>query len=180
MASDAIPIALTFDKTVDVTGLGTAALALATAWLALTTRRLARGQQREVEYSQRPVVVPYQGPERVPHPSGFIDANGPTGYGNQLIVPVVNVGTGPALAVGGIINTYPGGVKGPIPAIAAGGRTAITFLPAPGREVQTDPFEFEVTVGYSDVSGKAYETKIQWPGPEKAPMYWTEVGDPTF
>lgn len=91
----------------DPTGLATAVLALVTVISVLLTRRALKQTQdeidlsrREVEEAHRPVLVPVVDATRqFTLPSGDTVTMTPQAVGNRLLIPVENIGSGPALNI---------------------------------------------------------------------------------
>jgi hypothetical protein len=105
--------------------------------------------EQQLQHAHRPVVVPEQ----------------PSVEGRDLVVPMVNIGLGPALRVyaRAIVKGLPEGVLGRFPrsvvsGVAAGERTALRFSP---RSVNPDNIT-SLKVTYVDVTGLAYTTDAKW------------------
>ncbi len=186
-------IAMTFDGTWDWTAVGTLALAVAT-FASLYFARRALGQaheqirlgqkqleqtqheielsRREVEEAHRPVVVPVavaHPPETVPLPVNKNRTSYPlrpcVAEPGKLVVPVQNIGAGPALNVvasierlqdddeswgGATEQQRPGKVAG----ISPGAPVHIEIL-YHGWEQR---WSFRLTVAYEDLAGKRWAT----------------------
>ena len=156
----------------DLTGIATLALAAVTAWLAWTTRRVARtsGDQvkidrEQVEQSHRPVVVPYHNPvDEVRHRRGVLVSAAPNLDGGGILIPIQNVGTGPALKISAwfVDGLTDGRVEQPVEALAAGDKNCLYFTHPERAFVHNDLAFFKAQVWYLDVAGKQYETEITW------------------
>jgi hypothetical protein len=185
-------IAVAFDGTWDWTAVGTLALALAT-FVSLYFARRALGQaqeqimlgqrqleqtqreielsRREVEEAHRPVVVPVVIAGR-PHLSQSV-SRGPSDYpmrpcvmeSGKLVVPVQNIGAGPALNVVASIERLEddgGPWRGAIEQQTPGKATGIS----PGAPLHIEVFyhgweerwSFRLTVAYEDLAGKRWAT----------------------
>jgi hypothetical protein len=167
-----------------VLALGTfMALRLTRASLNLTERSLAQTREdialsrREVEEAHRPVLVPLQkSGEGVRFRGGQIPASGGPystenapdrpddlpGYSSALL-PVENVGMGPALNVRGEF-TGPRGAGGtpyPTEAIAVGAQGVVSFENA-GEDLSYtgDDLEVSAVIQYDDVAGRTHQTSI--------------------
>ena len=81
-------LGLYFDGGVDATGIATVLLAIATAGLAVYTRMSVKQGALKLAQSQRPVLVPLRGGHSKP---ALKDG--------QFLLPVVNVGVGPAMTI---------------------------------------------------------------------------------
>jgi hypothetical protein len=158
----------------------TGALAAATFWMVKLTRgALAQNQQeialsrREVEEAHRPVVVPVADTRRM-EPAG---AGRPTGpavpvvyEAGRLLVPVENVGSGPALRLEATVEQWltedgepaalpPGTQK---PAAAAGLGSGVLMPLEIGLERVTGLSGFWLSMIYSDVAGKRWVTSARF------------------
>ncbi len=169
-------------------GIGTLALAVVTAWLAYVTHRLSRHASEQVtvardqmERSHRPVIVPASSKAELAFRIGTMsDAGaGPTMHGDKLVVPVENVGMGPAMNVRGECSALAGGstwgtglVLHPVEGIAAGAANAVTFVPRDGDMSQMP--EVAIRLIYEDVSGQSYWTAMHFN--RSAQGYRCEVG----
>lgn len=186
-------IAVTFDGAWDWTAVGTLALALATfASLYFARRALGQAQEqirlgqrqleqtqreielsrREVEEAHRPVVVPVvvaRPPEFVPLPVNKNRSSYPLRpcvvAPGKLVVPVQNIGTGPALNVVVSIERLQDDGEPWTGAIERQTRGKATGI-SPGApvhiEVQYHGWEqrwsFRLTVAYEDLAGKRWAT----------------------
>jgi hypothetical protein len=145
-------LGLHFDGNVDATGLATVLLAIATFGLALYTRRAVRQGARELEQSQRPVLLPVV--------DGISET--PEAQDERFFLPVINVGLGPAMDIHA--NLEFGDVRGQptdAPQIAAWAtRTAVgaatqTYLTFDNVAL-TSAIGFAFNIEFSDVSGKQW------------------------
>lgn len=166
-----------FHNVWDWTAVGTLALALVGAvalvvtWLTLRETKADLGLSRkEVEEAHRPLVVPLDdrreinlGTERgtdklpaVPHTTQFSE-NGRVRL--QLLVPIENIGTGPAirLEAGIALDSNAEASSRSLPALRADGRLFLEFWLAAG-DAASDMPSYRLTVGYEDVAGKARST----------------------
>jgi len=143
-------VGLHFD--VDATGIATLLLAVATFGLAIYTRTAVKQGAIELSQSQRPVLMPLT--------DGMGDE--PEIDNGLFILPVINVGVGPALVIHadlefGDANAKPTDAP---PAWATTKRTAIgagqqTHLPF--RNVSlSEAVGFAFNIQFSDVSGKTW------------------------
>jgi hypothetical protein len=164
---------LAFAGNWDATALGTLALAAVTAvslvfgWVSL------HQGQREVEEAHRPVLVPLADPR----PMGMVETglSEPTsarplllGEG-QLVVPIENIGTGPALRVevsvqmlnpdGGPTSVGTGGME---PAVLTGIKASGSVAPIVKIRGLADVPGFSLTLTYEDVAGKSWITKSRF------------------
>jgi hypothetical protein len=195
-------IAVAFDGTWDWTAVGTLALALAT-FVSLYFARRALGQaqeqiklgqkqleqtqreielsRREVEEAHRPVLVPViiaQRSQMIPLPVNMARTSYPlhpfVAEPGKLIVPVQNIGTGPALnVVVSIERLQDDGAPwtGAIEQQTPGKATGI----GPGAPVHIEVFyhgweqrwSFRLTVAYEDLAGKSWVTVGYYIGESK-------------
>ncbi len=158
-----------------VVGIGTLALAIATfvlAWIAWRTMRLTRVS---VERSHRPVVVPATSSNEVTSRLGRIReaSAGMTMHDDHLVLPIENVGAGPAInirggaeAVGGGIITGSGRTFHPVEGLSAGQSNAVVF------DVQKGNLEpkMEITIRllYEDIAGVTHATDLRYSASAKA------------
>lgn len=185
-------IAVTFDGVWDWTAVGTLALALATfASLHFARRALGQAQEqirlgqrqleqtqreielsrREVEEAHRPVVVPVIIAGR-PHLAQSV-SRGPSDYpmrpsvmeSGKLVVPVQNIGAGPALNVVASIERLDddgGPWRGAIEQQKRGRATGISSGASVHIEVFYHGWEerrsFRLTLAYEDLAGKRWAT----------------------
>lgn len=166
-------LAIEFTDDVDPTGLATLALALITLVALLYTRRALKQtkeeidlSRREVEEAHRPVVVPVVDRSRTLTVPGFSRPIGPllieTG---SLLVPLENIGSGPALDVEVTITllTEAGDISGAndaqqtvgaVAGLGVGGLVPVEVgVPALGGVPS-----FEARITYRDVAGKEWLT----------------------
>jgi hypothetical protein len=172
-------IGLTFNDTFDVTAIGTVALAIVTffsllfGWWALRqTKASIALSRREVEEAQRPVIVPLRDPGRRVMIMGGRDL--PTMPSvprpGLLVVPVRNVGKGPALRVEVTVEglNAAGGWSG----VWSGPQSVGLLATAIGADELT-PLEvdlpgvadvpgFGLSLVYEDVAGKSWWTFTRW------------------
>jgi len=154
-----VPVAffLHFNGDVDATGLGTVLLALATAILAGYTRMSVAQAGKELEQSQRPVLVPLVSADVQPH-----IADG------RFLLPLMNVGVGPAMQVSaeiefGDVDGNPSAAprvwdSAGMTAVGAGKIVMLEF-----RDVAlASPMGFAFNVQYHDVSGKAWHSRAAY------------------
>ena len=157
-------LALEFTDTLDLATLATFVLALvAIVGLVLTRRSLGQTQaeidlsRREVEEAHRPVVVP----QPLSRPT--------VATGEALVVPVANVGMGPALRIEasarlldskGSPSLAPTGEQTPalVTGLGAGGTTPLEIK----TSHWTTGVTFELSVTYEDVAGKRWQTTGRW------------------
>ncbi len=181
-----VMLALEFSDTFDLTAVGTLALALVTVALALATFRMVRLTRQslkqtqgeidlsraEVEEAHRPVVVPVADDRIIDYgPAWGRNPAKPEVMGNGavLLVPVENVGAGPALGVEAsarLLDAYgkpSGASSGPqTPAVTTGlGTDRLTTLVIEVHNWGTD-LSFELTVLYQDVAGRSWRTVGRW------------------
>jgi hypothetical protein len=147
-------LGLHFDGGVDATGIATVLLAIATAGLAVYTRTSVNQGALELAQSQRPVLVPRRDDRSKP---GF--KNG------RFLLPVVNVGVGPAMTIRCQVEF--GDIEGNASAAPTlsieTARTAIganehAFL-AFENVALTSPMGFAFNIEFADVSGNAWLTR---------------------
>lgn len=176
-------IGLTFTGDIDPTALATLMLALTTAWSLLLTRRSlgytkdaldqagedVELSRRQVEEAHRPVVVPIVDTTRKLRPDRTDSPTvGPQLMANATLwVPVENIGPGPALDIQISIELL-SGVAGAqtqreTAAGAIAGLGADRLLPV---EIHGYPqagiTSFRVTIVYSDVAGKYWQTTAEY------------------
>jgi hypothetical protein len=156
-------------------GIGTLALALATfvlAWIAWRSMRLTRVS---VERSHRPVVVPAASSNEVVSRLGRISeaSAGMTMHDDLLVLPIENVGAGPAInirggaeAVGGGIITGSGRTFHPVEGLSAGHSNAVVFDAQKGN---LEP-RMQVTIRllYEDIAGVTHATDLRYSASAKA------------
>lgn len=158
-----------------IVGIGTLALALATfalAWVAWQSLRLTRVS---VEQSHRPVVVPATSSDNVVSRVGRITeaSAGMTMYDGRLVLPIENVGAGPAInirggaeAIGGGIITGSGRTLHPVEGLSPGQSNAVLF------ESQTGNLEPRIQIAirllYEDIAGITHATDLRYSENAKA------------
>jgi hypothetical protein len=168
-------LAIELSDEVDPTALATVVLALATlVALWFTRRALKQTQQgidlsrREVEEAHRPVLVPVVDQTReMSLPAATSDRLPamPTVPGNRFLVPVENIGSGPALGVEATLtldsDTLPEahrkGHTIDVPGIGINNLTSLEF-PLAGAVLAP----FALRLGYRDVAGKKWETTARY------------------
>jgi hypothetical protein len=166
-----------FHNVWDWTAVGTLALAfvgavaLVVAWLTLReTKADLALSRKEVEEAHRPLVVPLndrrevnlgsaRGTDKlpaVPH-TRQVSENGRVR--SQLLVPIENIGTGPAirLEAGIALDSNAESSSRSLPALRADGRLFLEFWLAGGDAASVTP-SYRLTVRYEDVAGKARST----------------------
>ncbi len=147
------------------------ALAVATFVLAGIAWRTLRVTQFIVRQSYRPVVVSDTTSQQVVYRGGVISeaAAGPALHKGELIVPIQNIGAGPALDIrGGAETRDKGAVFGsgwtthPVEGLSAGHSNAIVFEPL------TDDLrprsELVLRLLYEDIAGLSYATDLHYRG----------------
>ena len=171
-ASTAQPVmpGLELSDNLDPSAIATLALAAVTFVALLTIRwSLTQTQEeielsrREVEEAQRPIVLP------VADSVGSSSARRPYApAGGRLVVPVENVGSGPALGLEasvGLLDDYgepldDAGRQRPATAAALGkDRSMLLEIRAPGAGATPS---FELTLTYFDVAGRRWVTVGRW------------------
>jgi hypothetical protein len=165
---------LRFDGTVDLTAIGTLLLAFATfvsvlvAFIAL--RRAQELSREEIEHAHRPVLVPIVDHQRMDlGPLGSAERRPKLAGGGLLIIPVENIGAGPALHLEASVAPLDStGRASPtvserhaanrIAGVAKGSFVALEIV-VPGWTAGTG-FALEVT--YEDVAAARWRTQAQW------------------
>ena len=145
----------------DWTGVGTLALAIATVGLAWITRRSVGDTEAELEQSQRPVLVPYT--DRSNGDGNYVKRTGP-----HYLVPIENVGLGPALNI--ILELDVGDpVARQSPAGQVVGEYRLTVLAAREHSARMlveisggDLMGFALNMRYESVAGKRYATTARY------------------
>jgi hypothetical protein len=172
---------LEFSDTVDLTAIGTLALAVVTAialvvgWLTLrqTKREIALSRE-EVEEAHRPVVVPIVVAD--PPDVTWVSAGLRTGphtfpirpcvfEAGVLILPVKNIGSGPALRLEAWVrrldemgNLWREPFEPQTPGMVAGlGKDQVIHIEIHTRGWE-ERWKFELTLVYEDVAGKGWVT----------------------
>lgn len=159
----------TFNGTWDWTAIGTLALAVVTlaavivAGIAVRqTRAEIALSRKEVEEAHRPVVVPVVGERKVGTVSRHTLPVGPKVRDGLVVIPVQNIGVGPALHVEASLKLLDADGKlsiAPVGSRAPGSMTGIGKDQSTAIEIRaqgwTEGASFEVTVTYWDVAGKS-------------------------
>jgi len=184
-------IGLKFSNELDLTAIGTLSLAVVTL-LCLFFARRALGQtqaqirlgqaqlkqtqeeialsRREAEEAHRPVVIPVTGGQHVTLTSGRRLPAGPyvpeTGL---LVVPIMNIGLGPALYLEWTIEPLdawngrsdaPNGPQ-PLGEVTGIGASGVTRLEVVIHHLEEVP-DFRLTLNYGDMAGKQWRTFASW------------------
>jgi hypothetical protein len=172
--------ALRVTDEIDLTGIATVVLALATAGLAWWTRRAVDQSATEVERAHRPVLVPIIDTlQRIPMPGNqrYTDTQGAirdalelapqyVASWDALLVPVRNVGMGPALHVKASVEMRDAGGAPSASAIDSTFQTRVAALGHAERfevvrflvPTYSGLTGFELRVSYEDVAGKRWQT----------------------
>ncbi|MDQ3811919.1 MAG: hypothetical protein M3336_16680 [Chloroflexota bacterium] len=147
-------LGLHFDGSVDATGIATVLLAVATAGLAVYTRASVKQGAVELAQSQRPVLVPLRGVRSKPELKD-----------GRFLVPVVNVGVGPAMTIRAEVEF--GDINGE--ASAAPQVSAATARTAIGANEQaylafenvplTSAMGFALNIEFADVTGTTWHSR---------------------
>lgn len=172
------------EPTVDITGAATALLALATTGLAWMTHKGVKASRSQVEisrsqmeHSHRPVIVPVQENVKIRFRGGEVHAASPTIHENDperddlpayahVILPIKNVGMGPALNIRGRLSQTDGDaydVEKPLEGLGAGQVNAVLF--ARWQQARTGTAglaEFTAELIYDDIGGRSYSTDVEW------------------
>jgi hypothetical protein len=160
-----------FNGTWDWTAIGTLALAAGTlaavivAAIALRQTRAAIALSRkEVEEAHRPVVVPVVGEREVGTVSRHKLMLGPKVRDGLVVIPIQNIGVGPALHVEASLKLLDADGK---PSIAPTGSQTPGTVTGIGKDQSTtieirahgwtEGASFELTIKYRDVAGKEWE-----------------------
>jgi hypothetical protein len=144
-------LALKFSGNLDITGVATVGLALLTVVLASVAWRQAGLVRQQVEDARQPVVVP----------GGRNADAAPSTMAGQLVVPVVNVGMGPALEVEGEVwvagqaERYP--ARRPIPGLPVGATGTLGF-----QAPYSADSEFRLTLMCRDAAHAPHRTSAAW------------------
>lgn len=181
-------LGLHFDGTVDLTGIATILLAFGTLVLAAVTRvvsqrtaQLAKEtraavslEQEQLNRSQRPVLIPLHGIGDVRYHGGTVSTGQPTIYENpdrpdlpaygHLLLPVKNVGTGPALNVRGQVSLPRGRAEVDFPVVAVGvaDDEVVTYVRTGGSLDFHGLESLSGSLVYEDVAGKRYMTTFEF------------------
>jgi hypothetical protein len=159
-----------------IVGIGTLALAVATFALAWFARQSAALTRVSVERSHRPVVVPATSSSKVVSRVGQISeaAAGMAMHEGRLVLPIENVGAGPAInvrggaeAVGGGVITGSGRVLHPVEGLSAGRTNALVFDPS-GKGNLEPKMQITMRLLYEDVAGITYATDLRYSASAKA------------
>ena len=184
-------LGLKFNDELDLTAIGTLLLAAATflslffvrrslkqtqTQIKLGQRQLAQTQEEigfsrtEVEAAHRPVVVPVAGGQHFTLGSGEDLPAGPyvpeTGL---LVVPIMNIGLGPALCLGSTIVGLNSGNgrsgawsdRQPLGEVTGIGVSEVIDLEIAIHDLSDVP-GFKLTLTYDDVAGKGWLTVARW------------------
>lgn len=163
-----------FNGAWDWTAIGTLALAMVTlaavivAAIALRQTRAAIALSRkEVEEAHRPVVVPVVGEREVGTVSRHTLTVGPKVRDGLVVIPVQNIGVGPALHVEASLKLLDADGKpslAPVGPQTPGTMTGIGKDQSTTIEIRahgwTEGVSFELTVKYRDVAGKEWQTVV--------------------
>lgn len=182
---------LKFNEEFDLTAIGTLSLAAATvlsllfargslkqtqAQIKLGQQQLAETQEeialsrREVEEAHRPVVVPVRGGQHVTLTSGKKLPAGPhVPEPGLLVVPIMNIGLGPALYLESTIDGLDsaGGWSGassdlrPLGGVTGIGVSGVIRLEIAIHDLIDVP-NFGLTLTYDDVAGRGWRTVARW------------------
>ena len=197
MIAGASVIGLNFNDELDLTAIGTLSLALVALLYVLFARRslqqtqaqiglgqaqLAQTQEeialsrREAEEAHRPVVIPVTGGQHITLTTGRKLPAGPyVPESGLLVVPIMNIGLGPALYLESTIEPLehrngtangsdsPALLGGPQPlrVVTGVGASGVIRMEVaiPGIEQAPD---FKLTLTYGDVAGKKWRTFARW------------------
>jgi hypothetical protein len=183
----AVVFGLRFQDTVDLTAVGTLLLATATFISLVFAGRALSASQREIEValelgerSHRPVIVPVADHRRMElGPLGTTERMPRFNDGKTLVVPVENIGPGPALHVYGYATPLDTASTPPraagraemSPEVAGVANESFVALEiaVPGWSASES---FELAVIYEDVAGRGWKTHSTWNGQLKR---WTDV-----
>lgn len=143
----------------------TVVLGFGTFCLGYYARKSAEAEAMALERSHRPVLMPYKSVSRVP-----ADGHAPEIWGDTFMVPIVNVGMGPALDVVGEIEfrdaegeVSTSGIAGPLAAgltvIANDGRCVALGFSDHRLSGRTG---FQIELRYRDVAGVRWKTTAIW------------------
>jgi hypothetical protein len=170
---------LHFNHTWDLTAAGTLTLAIATfVSLFFARRSLNQAQneialsRREVEESHRPVVVPVADLRKMAVPTlGELQASPQLAGSQWLVVPVENIGAGPAIDLEATVtlydlNTYGLAEQPPQLQAAMAGlstdRLTALMIALIGFDPKGEPVSFRLTITYADIAGKEWVTVASW------------------
>jgi hypothetical protein len=182
---------LKFNEEFDLTAIGTLSLAAATVLSLFFARRSLKqthaqiklGQQqiaetqeeialsrRQVEEAHRPVMVPVTGGQHVTLTSGKKLPAGPyVPEPGLLVVPIMNIGLGPALYLESTIDGLDsaGGWSGdssdprPLGGVTGVGVSGVIRLEIAIHDLIDVP-DFRLTLIYDDVAGRGWRTVARW------------------
>jgi hypothetical protein len=184
-------LGLKLNDELDLTAIGTLLLATATllslffvrrslkqtqAQIELGQQQLAQTQKeialsrREVEEAHRPVVVPVTGGQQVTLTSGKRLPAGPyVPEPDLLLVPIMNIGLGPALYVESVIegldsaDGWSDGWSGPriLGGVTSIGVSGVIRLEIAIHDLSDVP-DFKLTLTYDDIAGMGWRTVARW------------------
>lgn len=139
----------------DPVAVATIILAAATFYMARYTAEQVEMTRLEINASQRPVIVPTV-------LSGYGGKQGPGGRGalNRIVVPVKNLGRGPAINIDVYCegDDFIGSIAENHAALGAGEEAQVLFPNNGGSDVHP----FAITIVYDDLGGQSYKTTAQW------------------
>ncbi|MGA9284037.1 MAG: hypothetical protein WBV85_01205 [Solirubrobacteraceae bacterium] len=150
-------------------GIGTLALAIATFALAWVARRTLGVTQFSVRQSFRPIVVSDTISRKVVYRGGVIHdaAAGPALHYGQLVVPIQNIGAGPALNIRGGAETRDdevvlggGWTTHSVEGLGVGHSNAVVF--APQIKDLRPRGELVLRLLYEDLAGLSYATDLHY------------------
>jgi hypothetical protein len=181
-----LPFALEFGDSFDLTAVGTLTLAVVTLWLVLVSRRALRQAQmgieqtqreielsrQEVEEAHRPVLVPIIDDFKRIQPYGSDERAARPFWApsSHLVVPVANIGSGPALDVelaltprndAGDFSDAWGDAKHTSNIVGVG-VGAVSATPTRIPELSDGVPNFEIWITYLDVAGKQWVTSAKY------------------
>lgn len=158
---------LAFAGNWDATAIGTLALAVVTGVsLAFGWKSLRQGQ-REVEEAHRPVVMPIvRGTFMDLGADGQHETSPKMLHSGHLVVPVENIGAGPALNLEATMTYYDGNgpsstARGPQTPAAVAGLGVSAFVPL-YLEAEGWNGDFLLSIDYNDVAGKTWRTQSRF------------------
>jgi hypothetical protein len=149
----------------DPVAIATVILAAATFYMARYTAEQVNMSRLELNASQRPVVVPTV-------LAGATD--GPAGRGawNRIVVPIKNVGRGPAINIdlSCMGDDFPTSIGENRPVLGADETAELLFLNNGGQTIHP----FGLTIVYDDLAGQFYRTTAHWDSGVGSSLY-TEI-----
>jgi hypothetical protein len=166
---------------IGVASLAASLVAFGSLWVSMRTLRIT---ELSVRQSVRPVLVPDTTSMNVVYRGGRISeaAAGPALHKGQLIVPIRNVGAGPAMNIRAGAETVGGGkvfgegwTKSPIEGLGIGESNAVVFSPHANDLRPLD--ELVLSVVYEDVAGARFATDLHY---ENAVVVRIKVRDGMF